>query len=320
MYDSSRSNDSAAQISGKGLLFMSEHRDVALKATRTWQNQARYDSLSASQPCASSEIGAAKVSAVTPEGVTNPTDLIALIPFGKGEYDSACYHAGKCRYVYTGGTTSSSTSITVQSQVSVSLTGLEDGLYECAFFHVSGWSNQVNTGGQKENAILVMGGKSYPVSKMHDDWKHMTDQFGIPTPQPISVSSTKPVDSQVTSATVSASTSFATGPTDLIALVPFGSGKYDGPCYHSGKCRYVYAGGTTSSTTSKTIQPQVSVNLRGLVDGLYECAFFRVSGWSSQLNNGRQAVNAILDVGGKAYPVLELKEQWEGMRSQYVVS
>jgi len=83
-------------------------------------------------------------------------------------------------------------------------------------------------------------------------------------------------------------------PWDLIALVPFGSGKYTAQDHYTDKARYTYSGGTTCSTTSTQVIDTVVVRSDRLLDGLYECAFFKYSASGKQINTPRDPKNGVL--------------------------
>lgn len=56
---------------------------------------------------------------------------------------------------------------------------------------------------------------------------------------------------------------------------------YSRACYRAGKCRYTYAGGTTSSRTSHAIRGAVSVSVNGLKDGTYKIILCKYGAWST---------------------------------------
>jgi len=60
-------------------------------------------------------------------------------------------------------------------------------------------------------------------------------------------------------------------------------------------------GGASRANSCTQIQKEVAVSVNGLVDGVYELAFFRNGDWHVQVNEARQLVNTVIMSGGIAF-------------------
>jgi len=97
----------------------------------------------------------------------DPHDLVALVPFGKGQYTEALRDAKKARYKYTGGTTCGSSSQKVQAEVQINTHDMHDGIYAAAYFKNGKWDVQCNDHQNPDDAVFVRDGRAYIVTQLH---------------------------------------------------------------------------------------------------------------------------------------------------------